>query len=193
MYKPICHIGDVLLKSLRTSVMISLFTLSSINALAEQNNQFRYSIEESLEPLTFVEVKNNSSDEIIPNAIEIFANKILSTSDKTFISFANLAMIHPDEMEKMMPVMRIITKGIGEINVEKVSVNCDFESEVLNVAYRLPNGILLSISKPLSTKDDSYVMFNLFHKRDLLLSDSANVELLSGYLKKVESRIAELA
>ena len=193
MYKPSCHIGDVLLKSLRTSVMISLFTLSSINALAEQNNQFRYSIEESLEPLTFVEVKINSSDKIIPNAIEIFANKILSTSDKTFISFANLAMMHSDETGKMMPVMRIITKGIGEIDVEKVSVNCDFESEVLNVAYRLPNDILLSISKPLSTKDDSYVMFNLFHKRDLLLSDSASIELLSGYLKKVESRIAELA
>lgn len=193
MYKPICHIGDVLLRSFRTSVMISLFTLSSINASAKQDNQFRYSIEGTLEPLTVVEAKNNSSAEVIPNAIEIFANKILSTSDKTFISFANLAMKHFDETEKMMPVMRIIAKGIGEINVEKVSVNCDFESEVLNVAYRLPNDILLSISKPLSTKDDSYVMFNLFHKRDLLLSDSASVELLSGYLKKVESRIAELA
>ena len=41
--------------------------------------------------------------------------------------------------------------------------------------------------------DDAFVMFNVYHGRDLLLSDSASIELLSEYIHDVEERIKELA
>ena len=197
MYKPIYYIGTgntiKTSKRLRSGVMISFFALSSISTSVAKDNQFTYLIEDDLKPITAVTAKNFVSGEIIPDAIEIFANNILSTSDKTFISFEKLTMNHSEEAANMEPVVRFIAEGMGDIIAEKVSVNCDFENEIINVAYRLPNDILLSVSKPLSTMTDTFVMFNLFNKRQLLVSDSASIELLSTYIKKVESRVAKLA
>ena len=66
----------------------------------------------------------------------------------------------------------------------------DAGSKVLNVAYRLQGDMLLSVSKPLDTMDDIFVMFNMYHLRELLVSDSASIGLLAEYVVNVEKRMA---
>lgn len=107
-------------------------------------------------------------------------------------AFNQLAARVPEALE-MEPVADFITGGIGNIDAARVVMDCDKESRVLNVAYRLPGDILLSVSKPLDTMDDEFVMFNVYHLRDLLVSDTARIDLLAQYVRNVESRIAEQA
>ena len=87
--------------------------------------------------------------------------------------------------------MNFIVEGIGNINIEKVAVDCDLDSEILNVVYRLPDNVVLSISKPLETIDDDFVAFNLYHNRKLLVTDNANIGLLSHYINEVESNLSK--
>lgn len=107
-------------------------------------------------------------------------------------AFNQLVARVPEALE-MEPVADFITGGIGNIEAERVVMDCDKESKVLNVAYRLSGDILLSVSKPLETMDDEFVMFNVYHLRDLLVSDTARIDLLAQYVRNVESRIAEQA
>ena len=41
--------------------------------------------------------------------------------------------------------------------------------------------------------DDAYVMFNVYHLRELLVSDTARIDLLAQYVRNVEKKIAEQA
>ena len=124
--------------------------------------------------------------------IEIFANDNYTSVYRTVLSFNKLIERYPEAVE-MEPVMRFIADGIGNICIERVSVDCDTDSKVLNVAYRLPGNMLLSIRKPLCTMSDPYVMFNVYHLRKLLISDSASIDLLAQYMREVESHYSELA
>ena len=115
-----------------------------------------------------------------------------TTSDMAAAAFYNLTARMPEAVE-LEAVADFITDGIGDIDVERVVMDCDRTSKVLNVAYRLPGDILLSVNKPLDTMDDAYVMFNVYHLRELLVSDTARIDLLAQYVRNVEKKIAEQA
>lgn len=94
------------------------------------------------------------------------------------------------EAKEAEPVMHFIIEGIGNVDAERITMDYDAGSKVLNVAYRLQGDMLLSVSKPLDTMDDIFVMFNMYHLRELLLSDSASIGLLAEYVVNVEKRMA---
>ena len=122
-------------------------------------------------------------------------NRVMPVAKTAFMAataFDNLKARTPDAVE-MVPVADFITEGIGDIEAERVVMDCDKVGQVLNVAYRLPGDILLSVNKPLSTMDDEFVMFSVYHHRELLVSDTASIELLAQYVRNVEKRIAEQA
>ena len=87
-------------------------------------------------------------------------------------------------------MMHFIIEGIGNVDAERITMDYDASSKVLNVAYRLQGDMLLSVSKPLDTMDDIFVMFNMYHLRELLVSDSASIGLLAEYVVNVEKRMA---
>lgn len=117
---------------------------------------------------------------------------VVDAEDMSFAAFENLTVRYPEAVE-MAPVAELITRGIGEVNAERIVMDCDMGSKVLNVAYRLPGNILLSINKPLDTMDDDFVMFNVYHFRELLVSDTARIGLLAQYIHNVENKIAKQA
>ena len=94
------------------------------------------------------------------------------------------------EAKEAEPVKHFITEGIGNVDAECVTMDYDADSKVLNVAYRLQGDMLLSVNKPLDTMDDEFVMFNMYHLRDLLVSDSSSIGLLAEYVVNVEKRMA---
>lgn len=111
-----------------------------------------------------------------------------SIQEKTSKAFDLLTKRLPDAYI-MRPIARFISDGLGDIKAKRVMMDCDTKSNILNVSYRLQENILLSVSKPLNTIDDSFVMFNLYHERDLLLSECAHISLLAQYIKNVEEKI----
>lgn len=115
-----------------------------------------------------------------------------SSDAKTMTEVAFQKKIDQNEMaDRLEPVMRFISNGLGDIKVDRVMVDCDSDCTVLNVAYRLQTKVLLSISKPLETMEDDFVMFNVYYNRNLLISDTVSVGLLSEYIHKVEKLILE--
>ena len=108
--------------------------------------------------------------------------------EQTDFAFNSLVSRVPEAAE-MKSVACFVADGIGEIKAERVTMDCDTESKVLNVSYTLPNDILLSISKPMITMDDTFVMFNVYHGRELLLSDNSSIELLSLYIHNIEAKL----
>lgn len=86
-----------------------------------------------------------------------------------------------------------MSKNFDDITHEKKTVDFDMEKQVINVAYRLPNNILLSITKPYHTLGNDEVGFNLYQIvsqiKELLIADWCLVGLLHKYIKNVEEKI----
>ena len=177
-------------KKLRTGVMITfMFTATMASAAPIE----RYEVERDLvttERIATVAAKSTQTKDIIP--VEILADSCSDLEYKTIQAYNRLVERCPQATE-MENVMRFVTEGIGNIAAERVVMDCDVDNKVFNVSYKLHDDMLLSISKPLDTMDDGFVMFNVYHKRELLLSDSASIELLSEYIHNVEDRTKELA
>ncbi len=177
------------MKKLRTGAMITfLFTATIANAApVERYEVVRDNV--ASETIATVPAKSTQTNDCIP--VKIMADSYSVLGFKTKQAYERLVERCPLATE-VEPVMRFVTEGIGDIDAERVVMDYDSENKVLNVSYKLHDDMLLSVSKPLETKDDAFVMFNVYHGRDLLLSDSASIELLSEYIHNVEERIKEL-
>jgi hypothetical protein len=194
MNKPTYIVRDILhnnqlWETLRSGVCIALFAFTTVVSLG-QENQYYSQIEDVPDKIISLTAKDNVSGILIPDGIEIFANHNKTSAYMTKQSFSEM-MSHNSDAKKLEPVMNFIVEGIGNINIEKVAVDCDLDSEILNVVYRLPDNVVLSISKPLETIDDDFVAFNLYHNRKLLVTDNATIGLLSHYIDEVESNLSE--
>lgn len=181
---------DAFKKTLRTGVMITFMFAATV---ASANPVKQYVAEQAAvttETIATVSAKNILTKDIIP--VEIFADSHSTLEFNTLQAYDRMVERCPQASE-LEPVMRFVTDGLGDIKAERVVMDCDMNNKVLNVSYRMHDNMLLSISKPLDTMDDGFVMFNVYHGRELLVSDSASIELLSQYIHNVENRIKELA
>lgn len=142
---------------------------------------------------------NYTADRMSPSTVEkkvsghsVTLNRVMpmtKTMQMAETAFDKLTARMPEAIEAG-PVMHFITEGLDNVDAERVTMDYDVGSKVLNVAYRLYGDMLLSVNKPLDTMDDEFVMFNMFHLRELLVSDSASIELLAEYVVNVEKRMA---
>ena len=99
-------------------------------------------------------------------------------------NFNNLAAVD-STVNGLETVIEFIKNSIGDVCAEKVSVDCDTESKIVNVSYRFSNGIVVSVSKPLETMDDEFVSFNAYSNRKLLVSDITTIPMLMAYLRGI--------
>lgn len=181
---------DAFKKTLRTGVMITFMFAATVASANPVKQYVAEQADVTTETIATVPAKNILTNDIIP--VEILADSHSAIEIKTILAFDRLVERCPQASE-LEPVMRFVTDGLGDIKAERVFMDCDMNSKVLNVSYRMHDNMLLSISKPLDTMDDGFVMFNVYHGRKLLLSDCASIELLSEYIHNVENRIKELA
>jgi|GEM_PF-4311694 len=86
----------------------------------------------------------------------------------------------------------IITLAAKNADTSTATAAFDNEEKVLNVAIRMEKDIIVSISKPTDTNEDNIVMFNVFRKRQLLISDMAETSVLAKLIEKIreETNIA---
>lgn len=178
---------------LRSGIIISLLSLTDMTIKAASDIDFLMQPQTELVssmryswPLTDQVSVYNTHD------VEYFLGSTFSVCDMLDDAFNSLKERQPLAAE-IEETYCLIRDGIGEIFAERVSVNYDATSKVVNVAYRLPGDILLSVSKPFNTMDDDYVMFNLFHLRKLLISDTADINLLSHYIHRAEQKASQIA
>lgn len=102
-------------------------------------------------------------------------------------AYATLCDKNP-EAGTLRPVYEFMRKGLEVINAEKVSMDCNTESGMLNISFRLPEGVILSVTKLGETLNDNLVAFNIFSKRQLILSDVCEINMLADYIENVQSK-----
>ena len=169
-------------RHLRTAV-VTFMLFSVVNITAAQIVNYRSEQDTAPVVKTVVAGRNATMNRVL---------SVTNTAEMADIAFGRLTARVPEAIE-MESVDDFITKGIGEIKADRVVMDCDSDGKVLNVAYRLPGSILLSVNKPLNTMDDDFVIFNVYHQRELLVSDMASIRLLAQYVQNVEKSIAEQA
>lgn len=184
MSKPIYTVREYIEKHeftrhLRTAVVT--FMLFSVTAAGADNVKYYADCDQTPVIETMVGGQNITLNRVVP-----------SLSNAAFMAYNKLISRVP-EAAVLEPVATFITEGIGDITAEHIVMDCDMSDKVLNVAYRLPGDLLLSINKPLDTMDDKFVIFNVYHKRNLLVSEAASIDLLAQYIRNIEKRITELA
>lgn len=179
--------------SIRKGLFIALFTVPGVSIQAAKNMDYYDRPLDQMEMPSYP-ASSISLNQAYPhedNGLEFFLGNTFNITDQLQTAFDELCKNKPAALE-MKPAFCLISEGIGDIMAEKVSVSCDADSKIMNVAYRLPGDMLLSVSKPLNTMDDRFVMFNLFHLRELLISDTAEVSFLSTYIHNAEARTVQL-
>lgn len=191
MNRPLYTVGQhsqfcELRKKLAKGVFV-LFMFTAVPEVSVAIDDYRASwSSNSLDTIVYSAEETACTEDVSP--IQILARSTSNLSAITIAAFNDLVDREPEASE-MYPVLEFIMSGLEKVNVERASVDYNMSTHVLNVAYRMPGNILLSISKPQETIEDSLVIFNLYHKRELLVSDIVDIEILSQYLHKVESRI----
>ena len=144
---------------LRSGIMIALFSYSGITMQAAQD--MRYYDQPIMQVENVVQVPSPAfSHGSMSHGIEFFMENTFTLSDQMQIAFNDLCKDIP-EVKAVEPVFHFVYNNLSEIRAERVSIDCDITSMVLNVAFRLPHDILVSVMKPLETMDDNLVMFNV--------------------------------
>lgn len=135
-------------------------------------------------------VENAVSTSEMTDGVRIsLSENVLSTSDRLSMSFSRLC-VSDSGAERFRGVFSFIRDGIGNIEAERVSVDCSSETGIIDCRFRLPHDILLSVSKPLGTEDDRNVMFSIMHGRRPVVSDIADISLLREYVENVGKRLS---
>lgn len=123
-------------------------------------------------PLEVVLISNQASNiEKLDNAFEKFKDEI------------------GEDASHLKNAFSTIRNELAAIKFDKVAVDGNPTEGIINVAFRLPDGMILSVNKRLGLQDDSQVGFNLIHNRQLLISDMLPLYMLKNYIDNVQRRL----
>lgn len=112
-----------------------------------------------------------------------------TTKDKLDEAFVKFSQETHEDVSELLEPFQEIAEGMSMIKAEKVSIDGDPSEGRLNVAFRLPDGMVLSLNKKIGLHDRGSVGFNLMHNRRLIISDIMEVSLLSQYISNVQKRL----
>ena len=174
--------------TLRSGVAILLFSISTVVTAAPMEN---YKIQEKATPehVATISPTHGSSS----NTVEIFGNKSLTPTYKAEQAYTELCS-KDNGAKQLHDVFHFIVDGLGnDFEAEKVSVDCDSESAILNITYRLPSDVFISITKPQETMDDDNVVVSVSDLHSQLVSDIVPIDFLSTYIHSLETRRQELS
>lgn len=102
--------------------------------------------------------------------------------------FHRLAEID-SKVNELESVFEFIVNGIGNVSAKRMSVDCDTESNIVNVCYRFSDGMMVSISKPLETMDDGFIAVNKYSNRKLVSTEITTIPLLKEYINQLNKKI----
>jgi hypothetical protein len=94
-------------------------------------------------------------------------------------------------VNELESVFEFIVNNIGDVSAKRMSVDCDTESNIVNVCYLFSYGMMVSISKPLETMDDGFIATNIYYNKKLVLTEITTIPLLKEYinqLNKIKNR-----
>lgn len=94
--------------------------------------------------------------------------------------------------EWQITLEKYISEKFDDIEHVKKAVDFDTEGKRVNVAYRLPHDMLVSLGKRYDTLDNDEVTFGLYHKRECLILDWGSYKLFHKYLKNAEEKIKDI-
>ena len=112
-----------------------------------------------------------------------------TTKDKLDEAFVKFSQETHENVSELLEPFREIAEGMSMIKAEKVSIDGAPSEGRLNVAFRLPDGMVLSLNKKIGLHDRGSVGFNLMHNRRLINSNIMEVSLLSQYISNVQKRL----
>lgn len=117
------------------------------------------------------------------------SSNALTTAEKLENAFEKFSQQSEMEVATLREPFNEIAEGLSKIDAEKVVVDGVPSEGRLSVAFRLPDGMILSLNKKLGLHDPGEVGFNLIHNREMVISDVMEVSLLTQYIQNVQKRL----
>lgn len=177
-FKQVRNISVKCKRNLRTltlaSITFTFFSFSEANVSNDFYNNTKMempTLQPSLEPNGTLILNNNNLNQ-----------------NMMFDAFTHFCHSN-DKGKRLDSVYKFMSSKLGSFDFEKVSINGNAETGRLNMAFRLPDGYILSVTKLLDTMENNLVAFNILRKRQLIVSDVIKINLLSDYINKVQSRL----
>lgn len=158
------------------------FTLFSTDVKASESSNFSLSL--SNPPVT--ELVTPALDSEIKVALK---PNIPTPSDLMWNAFHRFQESSHDKCEILEESFSKIVETFCDIKFLKVAVDGDIEDRKLKTVFRLPDNVILSIIKEEGTHYGNFVGFNLFHNRQLLISDVIDMGLLKKYISNVQTKL----
>ena len=158
------------------------FTLFGANNI--QANKLVFETAPRIERVAQEKVKPDYSSDIEV----VLSSNSLSTKDKMINAFENFKQYSKQDTQCLEQPFSEIVEEFKSINVDKVSVDGDPVKGRLNVAFRLPDGIILSINKKIGLHKGGIVGFNIISNKQLLLSDVISLSRLREYISNVQNK-----
>lgn len=184
MSKPFIQISKLDFHNLTKTITVTLagitFTFFGMNI---NNNTSQNFVSEITTVNVFTECSSVEADGIVMLMNEVDVNKKIAQA------FDDLCHAIPDA-NNLTNIYNFMATGLNSINSEKVSVDCNTETGLLNVAFRLPDGAILSVTKCNDTMTDDLVAFNIIKQRKLIISDIIGISELRDYILNVQRRMA---
>ena len=119
----------------------------------------------------------------------VLSSTSLATKDKLDEAFVKFSHENSGEVSELIEPFNVIADGMSFIKADYVSVDGNPAEGRLSVAFRLPDGMILSLNKKIGLHDRGIVGFNLMHNRRLIVSDIMEVSLLAQYISNVQKRL----
>ena len=173
---------------MQSGVAILLF---SISTTVEAVPMETYKIQEraTAERVVTISSTHGSSS----NTVDIYGSKSFTPTYKAEQAYVELCS-RDNGAKQLCDVFNFIVDGLGnDFEAERVAVDCDSESAILNITYRLPGDVFISITKPQETMDDENVVVGVSDLHSQLVSDIVPIDFLSTYIHNLETRRQELS
>lgn len=172
------------IKIVTTSIVLAgiAFTLFGCDAVEATAVEFR---QETV--VCCAEVDTASS--ISPDGNIVLASNEQSTADKISLAYSRFVSDKGGD-SSLDDVCGFMADEMKAVRVDKVSVDGSVDDGLLNMSFRLPDGMILSVNKRRDTMDSRLVAFNIIRDRRLVISDVMDIHNLREYINTVQARLA---
>lgn len=185
MYKPFRTVKEFVKSECKVMLAGIAFTLFSANVVEADACQPVFEQVEPIERLT-EKVKPAQDEEIEV----MLSSTSLTTKEKLDDAFEKFSKECNENTSVLQEPFQEISSAVSGIKADKVAVDGDPSEGRLNVAFRLRDGMILSLNKKIGLHDRGIVGFNLLKNRRLVISDVVEIALLSKYIENVQNRLS---
>jgi hypothetical protein len=173
-----------------TTVVITLFSFTGVDAQAANNIEF------TTQPIVQTEMLTMLDNSLVSIPVDIERSKMaiqmehikFDTADKLADAFFSMDL-EVNELYSYRPLFINMVQHLSKIDIVKATADTDPDDKSLEFVMLLSKGVMISVEKPLDSLPENNALVTIVHQREVLYSNEMDMDEMSVIVQNIENKL----